>query len=77
MWVVVVVLVVVTGGKQSQLLLQPTKVELGLQVGVEFDNTSFLMLIWFPTSSTSDLSLICSYLIEILILISSQLETSE
>ena len=24
-------------GKQSQLLLQPTKVELGLQVGVEFD----------------------------------------
>ena len=25
-------------GKQSQLLLQPTEVELGLQVGVEFDN---------------------------------------
>ena len=25
-------------GKQSQLLLQPTKDELGLQVGVEFDN---------------------------------------
>ena len=24
-------------GKQSQLLLQPTKVELGLRVGVEFD----------------------------------------
>ena len=24
-------------GKQSQLLLKPTKVELGLQVGVEFD----------------------------------------
>ena len=24
-------------GKQSLLLLQPTKVELGLQVGVEFD----------------------------------------
>ena len=24
-------------GKQSQLLLQPTEVELGLQVGVEFD----------------------------------------
>ena len=24
-------------GKQSQLLLQPTRVELGLQVGVEFD----------------------------------------
>ena len=37
MWVVVV-LVVVTGGKQSQLSLQPTKVELGLQIGVEFDN---------------------------------------
>ena len=37
MWVVLVV-VLVTGGKQSQLLLQPTKVELGLQVGVGFDN---------------------------------------
>ena len=36
---VVVLLVVVTGGKQSQLLLQPTKVELGLQVGVEFDKS--------------------------------------
>ena len=24
-------------GKQSQLLLQPTEVELGLQVGVKFD----------------------------------------
>ena len=24
-------------GKQNQLLLQPAKVELGLQVGVEFD----------------------------------------
>ena len=24
--------------KQSQLLLQPTEVELGLQIGVEFDN---------------------------------------
>ena len=24
-------------GKQSQLLLKPTKVDLGLQVGVEFD----------------------------------------
>ena len=35
MWVVVVLLV--TGGKQSQLLLKPTEVELGLQVGVEFD----------------------------------------
>ena len=29
-------------GKQSQLILKPTKVELGLQVGVEFDNKSFL-----------------------------------
>ena len=26
-------------GKQSQLLLQPTEVELGLQVGVEFDKS--------------------------------------
>ena len=37
------------GGKQSQLLLQPTKVELGLQVGVEFDNNSYsnqLKLSW-------------------------------
>ena len=34
---VVVVLLLVTRGKQSQLPLQPTKVELALQVGVEFD----------------------------------------
>ena len=27
-------------GKQSQLLLLPTEVELGLQVGVEFDKSS-------------------------------------
>ena len=27
-------------GKQSQLLLQQTEVELGLQVGVEFDNST-------------------------------------
>ena len=27
-------------GKQSQLLLKPTEVELGLQVGVELDNKS-------------------------------------
>ena len=27
-------------GKQSQLLLKPTEVELGLQVGVKFDNKS-------------------------------------
>ena len=27
-------------GKQSQLLLKPTEVELGLQVGVEFDNNN-------------------------------------
>ena len=27
-------------GEQSQLLLKPTEVELGLQVGVEFDNKS-------------------------------------
>ena len=30
-------------GKQSQLLLQPTEVELGLQVGVEFDNIYHLL----------------------------------
>ena len=29
-------------GKQSQLLLKPTEVELGLQVGVEFDNIQYL-----------------------------------
>ena len=28
-------------GKQSQLLLRPTKVQLGLQVGVEFDKRAF------------------------------------
>ena len=28
-------------GKQSQLLVQPTEVELGLQVGVEFDNKGY------------------------------------
>ena len=41
-WVVVLVVLVhvVTGRKQSRLLLQPTKVELGVQVGVEFDNNS-------------------------------------
>ena len=41
-WVVVLLLavlvLVVTGGKQSQHLLQPAKVELGVQVGVEFDS---------------------------------------
>ena len=36
--VVVVVLLLVTRGK-SQLLLKPTKVQLGLQVGVVFDNS--------------------------------------
>ena len=30
-------------GKQSQLLLKPTEVELGLQVGVEFDNNNNYM----------------------------------
>ena len=29
-------------GKQSQLLLQATEVELGLQLGVEFDNKYWL-----------------------------------
>ena len=40
-WVLILVLVV-TGEKQSQLLLQPTEVEVGLQVGVEFDNKTLL-----------------------------------
>ena len=31
-------------GKQSQLLLQPNEVELGLQVGVEFDNSHSVQL---------------------------------
>ena len=31
-------------GKQSQLLLQPTEVKLGLQVGVEFDNSPSVQL---------------------------------
>ena len=30
-------------GKQSQLLLKPTEVELGLQVGVEFDDKQVLL----------------------------------
>ena len=39
MWVLFILLVLldVKGEKQCQLLLQPTEVELGLQVGVEFD----------------------------------------
>ena len=36
-------------GKQSQLLLQTTEVELGLKVGVEFDNTT-------PTQDSSELT---------------------
>ena len=35
-------------GKQSQLLLQPTEVEMGLQVGVEFDNNSVVALDIIP-----------------------------
>ena len=31
-------------GKQSQLLLQPTEVELGLNVGVEFDNSTLAIM---------------------------------
>ena len=31
-----------TGKKQSQLLLQPNKVELGLQAVVEFDKNNFI-----------------------------------
>ena len=34
-------LLLVPVGKQSQLLLKPTKDELGLQVGVEFDNKGY------------------------------------
>ena len=37
----VLLLLLVTGKKQSQLLLQPAKVGLGLQVGVEFDKKHF------------------------------------
>ena len=34
-------------GKQSQLLLQPIEVELGLQVGLEFDNIqNYAQLAW-------------------------------
>ena len=39
--VVIHVVLFVTRGKQSQLLLQPTKVDLGMQVGVEFDKSGF------------------------------------
>ena len=49
MWgvVLVLVLVVVTGGKQSQLLLQSTKVKLGLQVrSVVRQNVNYAILIW-------------------------------
>ena len=45
-------------GKQGQLLLQPTEVELGLQVGVEFDKSTHITytvlrptcmyVIWLP-----------------------------
>ena len=54
MWVVLVlVFLVVTGGKQSQILQQPTKVELGLQFGVEFDNKVlnpiFFTFLYFPS----------------------------
>ena len=40
---------VVTGGKQSQLLFQPIKVELGLQVGVEFDKSLKFKVTNVPT----------------------------
>ena len=38
MWVVPASCSCSSVGKQRQLLLKPTEVELGLQVGVEFDN---------------------------------------
>ena len=38
----------VKGGKQNQLLLQPTKVELGLQVGMEFDKKFSSKLSFHP-----------------------------
>ena len=38
-------------GNQSQLLLQPTEVELGLQDGVEFDNIILLISIFLLTPS--------------------------
>ena len=32
-------------GKQSQLLIQPTEVELGLQAGVEFDKNVVILIL--------------------------------
>ena len=43
-------------GKQSQLLLKPTEVELGLQVGVEFDNIPLEKLVYAFKSFWSALS---------------------
>ena len=49
MWVILLssVLLLPAFGKQSQLLLQPTEVEVGLQVGVEFDKIINLLKILY------------------------------
>ena len=39
-------------GKKSQLLLKPTEVELGLQVGVEFDKMLQIPIYFFINSTT-------------------------
>ena len=41
-------------GKQSQLLLKPTEVELGLQVGVEFDNFPVFLIMMPPLRHNLD-----------------------
>ena len=38
-------------GKQNQLLLKPTELELGLQVGVEFDKRNLAFIIDFDLTS--------------------------
>ena len=40
-------------GKQSQLLLKPTEVELGLQVGVEFDKKHIFQNLLIQVQSTT------------------------
>ena len=58
-----VVVLVTTGGKQSQLLLQSTKVELGSKFGVEFDKILVslqmlgVLLIWGDLQSRNNLAM--------------------
>ena len=50
-------------GKQSQLLLQPTEVELGLQVGVEFDKNHNKVIIQVHLKSgTQNLAIFHNFL---------------